>query len=157
MAKARTLATKTKRVAKPAEALGPGVHAAKIELESSGTLRVRTVAGQRLTAVLGDDVELAFAEECFRTGRTVFICDTERGPTVMGALQTSRGLVREGDGLTTLAATDLRIRADRSITLESGSVSLRLEKTGLVRAEGERLILDMASVIRLLSAQVELP
>ncbi|MDI1477253.1 hypothetical protein [Polyangium sp. y55x31] len=146
------------RAKKPAPAaLGPGLFVGKIEFASDGTYRVRTVEGRRVTAVLADDVEPAFAEECLRTGRTVFVTETERGPTVLGALQTSRGLVREASGLVTLSAQDLRLRAERSLTLESGQAALRLEKAGILRAEGERMVVDMSSLVRFLSALVELP
>ncbi|MDI1429100.1 hypothetical protein [Polyangium sorediatum] len=154
-------ASKTKpaaRAKKPAPAaLGPGLFVGKIEFASDGAYRVRTADGRRVTAVLADEVEPAFAEECLRTGRTVFVTDTERGPTVLGALQTSRGLVREASGLVTLSAQDLRLRADRSITIESGQAALRLEKEGILRAEGERMVVDMSSLVRFLSALVELP
>ncbi|MBK8255238.1 MAG: hypothetical protein IPK82_21575 [Polyangiaceae bacterium] len=145
--------------------VGPGIVPAKIEMRdmaqadpgAAGSYRVRTLDGRRFAAVLSDEVEPQFAEECLRSGKTVLLVDTERGPTILGAVQTSRGITREASGLTTLTATDLRIRADKTVVIEAGPVSLKLDKNGVMRAEGERMVIDMASLVRVLSALMELP
>jgi hypothetical protein len=161
MAKPRTALAKRAAKKEPAprtlEALGPGLHAAYIELRAGGRYRARLPSGVRVAAVLGDGVEPALAEECLRAGRMVILCDTERGPTLIGALQTSRSVVREADGALSIAARTIRLKADQALVVEAGPVALRLEQSGLMRAEGEKMIIDMGSNVRVLSALVELP
>jgi hypothetical protein len=144
--------------------LGPGIHPGVIEvLEVSETasarsgLRVRLLTGERIAAVLGDGVDLALAEECLRDARTVMLADTSRGPTVLGALQTTRSLERLPDGTIAIDADRIRLRAKKAVILEAGEVSLRLEADGTVHTEGERMLIDMSSNLRVLSALVELP
>jgi hypothetical protein len=156
MAKAVSKATKPRRAVKP-EALGAGLHGAKIELRSGASFRARTLDGRRFTAVLGDDVEPALAEECLRTGRMVILCETARGPEIVGALQTARSVVRDAHGNVSIAGNQIRLKAEAGVFLETGQALLRLEKSGLVRLEGERMVLDAATLVRILASQVELP
>ena len=159
MAKTRAVTTpkKSRDRAATTERLAAGLHPGSIELHAGARYRVRLAVGGHVSAVLADEVEPAFADACLRGGRTVLLAQTPRGPTILGALQVSEGLNRVSESLTTLDAREIRIRAERALVLEAGPVSLRLESTGVARMEGERLVLDMASLVRILSAQVELP
>ncbi|WP_437312621.1 hypothetical protein [Sorangium sp. So ce385] len=154
---------KTKPAAKRASAtpaperLGPGLSAATIEVRAGDAFRIRTTGGVRARAVLGDDVDPALADECLRTGRLVIACDTERGPTIVGALQTRAPAERDDDGLVSLRAKDIKIRADRTLAIEAGPFTLRVDRAGVARLEGHRMVIDMSEIIRLLAARVELP
>lgn len=157
------MATKTKvqsigskRRSAPAR-LAEGLHAAKIELKGEGRFHVRTLDGARHVALLGDDFEPALADECLRTGKAVIICNTERGPVILGALQTSRAFERDASGVARFDADEIRLRAARAIVLQSGSVSLRLDQRGVVRVEGKKMVIDMSSLLHVLAAMVELP
>ena len=155
---ARSKTTRLRRKApSPMPALGPGLHAGWIELRGNGAFRVRTMTGERMSAVLGDDVDVALAEECLRASRLVILADTDRGPTILGALQTTRSLVREPDGTVSLKAKSIRLQVDESMVLEAGPVVLKLNADGTMRTEGNRMVIDMGSNVRVLSALVELP
>ena len=158
MARARS-ATALSRARQPkkAEALGPGVHAATIELKSASHFHARTSDNRKILAVLGDGVDPGLIEECLRTGRMVLLCDTDRGPTIVGAIQTSRSPVHEANGAITLEAKDIRLRAERSIVLDAGPVSIRADKSGAIRLEGDTMVIDISALVRFLSARVELP
>lgn len=153
MAKAAT----SKRNTEARPALGPGLHAGTIELRSGRSYRVRTTAGARLRAALGDGVDPGLADECLRASRLVILCDTERGPTIVGALQTTRSIVHEPDGTLAIEGKTIRLRAEKSLRIEAGPVSLTLDAAGTARAEGDRMVIDMSSNVRVLSALVELP
>lgn len=137
--------------------LGPGMHAASIELFAAPVARVRLPTGKVVRAKVAPEVEPAFVEECLRLGRTVVLVDGEQGPVIVGALQTSRALGPSADGVLNLEADMLRLRAGSLATIEVGQSALRLESTGLVRMEGNKLVLDVSSLVRFLSARVELP
>src|SRR4051812_36991680 len=133
-----TRAPASKRKLKPAaHAVGAGLHAASVELVSGGSLRLRLPSGERITAVLGDGVERELVEECMRERRHVIVCDSPRGPLVLGALQTARVIARDERGNLTLEAKDVRIVAERLLVLEAGAAALRLERAGVLKAEGE--------------------
>jgi len=140
------------------EQLGPGLHLVHLDLSSDDSIMVRTIDGQRIVAVLGDGVDLRLVDECRRAGRPMIACDMERGVTVMGALQTTPTVEREPDGTLVLEGTRVRIVAEKGVTMEAGTnASLALEATGKTRMVGDRLVLDMSSNVRVLSALVELP
>jgi hypothetical protein len=145
------------RKPKTNRALGPGLHALHIDLFADGECRVRTLTGERMRAVVGDAVDPALVEECLRFGRMVIGADTERGPTVIGALQTTRSLSHEPDGTVVLEAKEIRLRARERVRVEAGASSLSLQKAGRSNLRGERLVIDMSSNVRVLSALVELP
>jgi hypothetical protein len=154
----RTAERSPARPAKKTKAsLGPGLHGATLELSSGESFRVRTPAGDRIVAVLGDQVERGLVEECLATGRMVVLVDTARGPTIVGALQTARSISLSLDGSLDVTARDIRLRADRSLVIEAGSAAVRADRAGLVRVEGEKMIIDVSSLVRFLSARVELP
>jgi hypothetical protein len=138
-------------------ALGPGIHPGTIEMHVDGCYRVRLLEGTRLTALLGDGVDVALAEECLRDGRTVMLAQTSRGATILGALQTTRSLEVSPDGTLLLQARRIRLRAKEAVVVEAGDASVRVQADGTVRTEGETMLIDMTSNVRVLSALVELP
>jgi hypothetical protein len=155
--KTATPATPARRTAKEPEPLGPGLHPGVLEMRSGASFRVRLMDDSRRRAVLGDGVDPALADECLRTGRLVILCDTKRGVTLLGALQTAPSIARGPDGSLCLEGKTIRIRAEKAVVIEAGPVSLSLEQGGTVRAEGDRMVIDMGSIVRVLSALVELP
>ncbi|MEO7330716.1 MAG: hypothetical protein ABI193_19225 [Minicystis sp.] len=145
-------------IAKEHEArLGPGLHPAKVELFADTVARARLASGEVVRARVAPEVEPAFVEECLRLGRTVLLADSEQGPAIIGALQTSRALGPSADGTLLLDADVVRLRAASLATIEVGASALRFEPTGLVRMEGNKLVVDVSSLVRFLSARVELP
>lgn len=159
---------KKKSPSKSAAVLGPGLHCAIIELASDRgssaggarldrELHVRTLDGRRWNAKLADEVDPAFAATCLKERRTVLLVDSANGPVVLGALQTSEPVTREANGAVTVRGKDVHVRAERTLVLEAGPVLLRAESDGEVRFEGNRLVIDMSALVRLLSARVELP
>jgi translation initiation factor IF-1 len=137
--------------------LGPGMHAGVIEMHNEGSFRIRLLDGTRVKAALGDGVDPALAQECLRDGRTVMLAETSRGPVVLGALQTTRSLERTPDGTLVLEARRIRLRAQDAVIVQAGEASLRVQADGTVCTEGESMLIDMSSNVRVLSALVELP
>ena len=137
--------------------LGPGLHGGTIELATDRSYRVRMTDGTRRVAKLAAGVDRALADECLRDGRMMVLADGRGGPVILGALQTSRGVTIEPDGTALLRARSLRLHAEHSFTIEAGTTSLRLDASGAVRTRGDRLVVDMASNVRFVSALVELP
>jgi hypothetical protein len=141
----------------PDSALGPGLHGAVIELKSESAFRIRTTDGRRIAAALADGVDPALADDCLRTGRMVIVSETPRGPEITGALMTALPVARGEEGVVTIDAKELRLRAERSLSLEVGPVVLSAEKSGAMRIEGDRLVIDMGALVRIFSSKVELP
>jgi hypothetical protein len=137
--------------------LGSGIHPAIIELHAPPSFRVRILSGPSAMAVLGDGVDPVLAMDCLRDGRTVMVADTSRGPTILGALQTTRGLERTPDGTLVVEAKRIRLRAKEAVVIETENASLRIRADGTVETEGEKMVIDMSSNLRVLSALVELP
>lgn len=147
-----------KRAPRGAASLGPGLHLVHVDLGAGQTTTVRTLDGRRLTAVLGDDVDPALVDECRRRGRMMLACDTSRGPTLMGALQTRRSIEHEPDGSLVIAARNVRIAAEEGVSVEAGtSASMTLSENGRARLTGDRMVIDMSANVRVLSALVQLP
>jgi hypothetical protein len=144
--------TKKKVVVK--KSLGPGLHAGVVELESDGSYRVKVVGGGYVRARRDRDVPTSFIDNCMKTGRKVFLHDTEDGPVIAGALYTPSG---ESPELLEMSADTIRLRAAKELSIRVGSTVLRLEKSGAVRLEGRKLVVDMGSLVRFLSERVELP
>ena len=144
------------RAADPAP-LGPGLHGAFIELASEGSYRVRTTSGEHLRAELAPGVSPALAMECLRAGRMVILVASARGPEIVGALQTAPAVERDADGVVSVDAREIRLRAEQSILIEAGPVTIRADESGALRMEGDRLVLDMPALVRVLSARMEIP
>jgi hypothetical protein len=139
--------------------LGPGLHLVHVHLGAGGdATMVRALDGRQLAAVIADEVDPGLVEECRRKGRMMLACDTRRGPTLVGALQTARSIEHEPDGSLVISAKSVRIASEEGITLEAGaSASMALESTGKARLTGDRMVIDMSANVRVLSALVQLP
>ena len=149
---------KTTRTAKEPSPLGVGVHAARIELNLGASYQVRLVSGVRTTARLASGVSPRLLEECLTSRRLVMVTDGEHGPVILGALQTEPvPHVHEETGALEVTAKHIRLRATETVALKAGPVSLVLDKSGVVRVEGERMLVDVGALLRVLSAKVELP
>lgn len=145
-------------VVPPAQpALPAGLHGAVVELRTKEGFRVRSMSGERFVAVVGDGVELELVEECLRTGRIAVVCQTVRGPAIVGALQTTRSIVREANGTLSVDAETIKLRGKQKVVIQAGEVTLVLDKSGHLRTRGERMVIDMSSNVKVLSALVELP
>ncbi|MDI3291323.1 hypothetical protein [Polyangium sp. 15x6] len=149
---------------KTSSVLGPGLHPGRIEMAMATSAdgderayRVRLASGRHLTARLDGAVARDFAEECLRGGRTVVLVDGPDGPRIAGALQVASALEKDERGTLALEAKHLRVRADQSIVLEVPGGSLAFEPGGALRLEGDKLVIDMAALVRIFAARVELP
>jgi len=156
MAKKRLLAS----VPAPSERalpLGPGLHGAFVELRSGDSYQIRTTDGRRLFAALSEGVEAALIDDCLRTASMVIVTETARGPEIAGALMRALPAARSEDGVVTLEGKEVRLRGERSLSVEVGPVSLLADESGTMRIEGDRLVIDMAALVRIFSTRVELP
>ena len=151
-------AKKPARSTRDPVALGPGIHAATIELQEGASFRVKLLDGQRVVATHARGVSPMLLDECLRARRTVMLADGEHGPIILGALQTDpTPRVDAESGTFEVEAKHIRLRADATIAFKVGSTSLALGQSGVARIEGEQLILDVAALMRVLAAKVELP
>jgi hypothetical protein len=144
--------------AEPSSAvLTPGLHAAHVEMASDRSFRVRALGGQRMLAHLGDGVERALVEQCMRTGQLVIMTATESDVLILGALQTQQTFHREPDGTLRIESKRVEVLAEEELRLKTGASTLKLTQDGRVRIHGHRMLLDVTTNVRILSALVELP
>ena len=92
-----------------------------------------------------------------KSGQRVLLLDTPRGPEIMGALHAPRELPGGEEESVELKGKTIRLRATDEVQIQVGKSTLRLDKTGAARLEGRKLVVDVASLVRFLSARVELP
>jgi hypothetical protein len=137
--------------------LAPGLHAGSIELRSEGVFRVRLLDGTVIAATLDDGVDPELARECQRRGLRVIVTGSARGPLILGAIQTTPSIAVEEGGTLAISAKKIRLKAEQSLVLESGEASLRLQPDGVFKLEGDRMVVDVAGLVRFLSARVEFP
>jgi hypothetical protein len=139
-------------------ALGSGIHAATVELKSGAAYRVKLLDGRKARATLAPGVSPKLLDECLRSRRLVMLADGEGGPAILGALQTAPvPQVQEEADVFQVNANEIRLKAATSIVLETGSSALVLERSGVARIKGERVVLDVAALLRVLATKVELP
>jgi hypothetical protein len=148
-----TRAARATRAATEA-ALPPGLHAATIELASNDSYRVRLATGERVKARLDAGVDVALAEECLKHRRTVLVTAHPEGPTIVGAVQVAATARLE---TLRIEAGDIELCAGKSIVLRVGKSLITLDERGVVTMVGEKMSLRMANLIKMLSANVELP
>jgi len=134
--------------------VGAGLHLGAVELQSDGAYVVRLTGGARVTARLDPEIPSSFIDECMRLGKRVLLADDERGATIVGALERPAGPAEETQ---VLHAKKLRLSADEEMTLEIGDLRIRLDRTGVARIKGRQVVIDAASLVRILAARVELP
>jgi hypothetical protein len=152
-----TIATVKREKTGPA-LLGPGLHLVTLDLGAAGEARVRTLDGRCLSAFVSEDVAPELVAECRRGSRPMIACDTPRGPTIVGALQTQPSITREPDGTLVLEGKRVRIAAKDRVLIEAGEAAqVSLEASGKARIVGDRMVIDVSSNVRVLSALVELP
>ncbi len=152
----RAEAPESRRVAVK-KSLGPGMHAGTVELVADGTYRVALAAGGHVRARVEKGLSPRFVEKCMRTGQKMLLMDTPRGPEIMGALHAPRELPGGEEDSLDLKGKTIRIRASEEVQIQVGKSMLKLDKHGAVRLEGRRMVMDVAALLRILSARVELP
>jgi hypothetical protein len=138
------------------KSLGPGLHAGTVELEAGGSYRVRLASGGHVRACLDVGLAPEFVDACMKTGRKVLLEDSDRGPRILGAIEAPQ-MPPSGEAHVAVEGGTIRLRAKDAIAIEVGKSTLRLDKTGALRIEGRKMVLDVASLVRFLSARVELP
>lgn len=156
-APART-ASPARDEAAPDAALPAGIHSARIELREGASFRVRITGGPVLAARLAEGMDEAFAEECLRERRVVLVSGALDGSArIVGALQTQSTVSRDGQDALHVAGRRIRFDAKDDIEFRVGKTTLRLDAEGTVRLVGQKMTMDVATVVRILSALVELP
>lgn len=155
--------TRTAKNLRPRPAVDRGLHVATVELLQERTAqetsyRVRLLTGELIDASLGPGVEPALALECLRDRRSLLVHHDGQGTRILGALQTSASATRTTRaGDTELAGHEVDLCAERRVSIRAGSTTLSLDHAGNVRLNGQRLTLDLAALVRIVSASVELP
>lgn len=145
----------------------PGLTVVTIELadvakgtsgEKSHPYRVRTASGAPLPASLAPGFDEAFARECLRDYRAVLAEVRDDGTaSLVGALQTRSHVSRDDQDTAELSGKRVEIRADEEARIVVGKAALKLGKDGQVRLVGNRATIDMAALVKVMSALVELP
>jgi predicted polyphosphate/ATP-dependent NAD kinase len=138
--------------------LAPGVHPARIEMRAGVRFQVRTLDGLRVEARLAPEVEDAFAEECMREHRTVLVSPGGEGSAVLlGALQTSRGVLRDRHGLTRIDGKRIELEAEDGLVLRVGKSKILLDRQGTVKVVGRKMTMDVSDLVQVLSLLCKLP
>jgi hypothetical protein len=156
-AKVRGLGTSRAMARKATPRLGPGLHAARIEGAAEGGVTVRLASGELSVAIPGENLEPAFVEECTRDRRTMLVSEENGIIVVLGALQTARAIERDSVDRARIAAQRIDLVAEDGVRIQVGKALLEMEANGAVRIGGDRLTMDMATVVRVLAALAELP
>ncbi len=138
--------------------LGPGCHAATIELKTGTAYRVKLLDGRRAKATLACSVSTKLVDACLHSRRTIMLAEGERGPVIIGVLQTAPVPEVHGEtGVFEVNARDVVLRADASIVLQVGASKFTLDKSGVARVDGERMVIDVDTLLRVLANKAELP
>src|SRR4051794_19296993 len=111
---------------RPAPRLGPGLHAAVVEIAGDGVYRVRTTTGDLVPATPAASVAPALIDECLRTRRTVLVAEQGGGVVILGALQTAPSARVDPDGGLAIEARSVEIGATERIALKVGASALSL-------------------------------
>ena len=158
MAKTTTKSARSRSATAPAMArLGPGLHAAVVEIAVDGAYRVRTSTGELVPAVPAASVAPALLDECLRTRRTVLLSEQGDRVVILGALQTAPSARVDPDGGLSLEARSIELAAAERIALKVGASLLSLDREGVIRLNGDRLTIDVGALVQILSANVNLP
>lgn len=137
--------------------LSPGLHAGHVELVSDTTVCVRTLDGRRLTCRLTDGVERALIEQCMSSNQLVILAAAGDHALILGALQTHRAFRPDAEGNLVIEGKRVQLHAEQELELKTGDSALKLNRNGKLRVNGHRLVLDVTTNVRVLSALVELP
>ena len=160
MARTTTRSARTRSAppaARTSPRLGPGLHAAVVEIAADGAYRVRTAAGELFPAVPAASVAPALLDECLRTRRTVLLSEQGDHVVILGALQTAPSARVDPDGGLAIEARSVEIAAAERIALKVGASLLSLDREGVIRLNGDRLTIDVGALVQILSANVNLP
>jgi hypothetical protein len=158
VAKAKVVKLRKPSASARTEVLPAGIHVGRIEMCSDGVYRVRMLTGAMVSARLGSEIGEAFAEECMRDRRTMLLAPGESDEAlILGALQTASTTSRDALDVVRLRGRRVEIEADEGLVLQVGKSSLRLDNQGTVKLGGRKMTMDVAEVVRILSALVELP
>jgi hypothetical protein len=136
------------------KSVGAGLHLGRVELQSDGAYVVRLTSGVRVTARLDPEIPASFVDECMQAGRSLLLADDSRGALIVGALD------RPGDrqhGAVAVRGGTVQIQADKNLKLQVGKHCLTLDASGVVRLNSKEFVVDAASLVRFLTAKVELP
>ncbi len=140
--------------------LSAGLHIGRLERRipgREGAYRVLLPDGAAVEAELSPDFEPELAAECLRDNRTVMLSADGRRVTVVGSLQTSRTISRDHRDNLHIEARRVRVDAEEGMVFHVGKSTLRMDKKGAIKLTGQRMSMDVATVVRILSALVELP
>ncbi|MGH7298722.1 MAG: hypothetical protein ACRELB_27525 [Polyangiaceae bacterium] len=134
--------------------VGPGLHLGKVELRAGAKYVVRMMSGEHVSARLDAGISPEFVDDCLRAGRRLLVADSERGAVIVGALERPPPPTRKS---VTIEGETLHLRADQELIIQVGKFGIRLDATGAAKITSRQLVIDAASLVRLLSARVELP
>ena len=135
----------------------PGLDAVNLEARDGDAFVARLSDGERATVTLAPGLSPALVEECLENGRMMLVRYCEDVPILLGALQTEPSALRQRDGVVTLRGRDVRVEAEQQLHLEAGATRLSIDPRGKLQLVGERLTMQVASLIKLIAAKVELP
>ncbi len=139
-------------------ALAAGLHAGLIELRSGDHFNVRLLSGQRIDATLSGHCRRSLMDECLRDRRMVLLSQGEDGPEIIGAVQTQPSAATvDRQQQIEMRGERLELDAAKQISLRVGDTTLELRRDGSVRLAGNRLTMDIAALVKVLSAKMELP
>jgi hypothetical protein len=131
-----------------------GVVELATETDGEPRYKVRLLGGELVDARLGPGCSTALVDECLAARRTVLISEG----AILGALQTAPTEARRDvDGNVSVEGGEVVVEADHALSLRAGDTELVLHEDGTVRIVGQRMSIDVAALIKLLSARVELP
>lgn len=148
---------KVVKLVKKAEAtLAVGLHAGTIERRAGDRLRVR-IGGVLITCGVAPEVDNRLVDECARDRRIVLVTVRDDGMDVIGAVQTAPSAVRTEGEIQRISGKQVEIGAEDGVVIRVGASSLRLDKKGTIKIVGQKMTMDVAALVRVLSALVELP
>lgn len=125
----------------------PTLLTAIVEMGADGHYRVRTRDGRLIRARCDESVSPQLVDVCIRERRRMLIERDGNDMFIVGALQTTLESV----------ASRVTVEAEDELILRSGNSSISLRADGKVSLRGNHLTMDVARLVKLLSAKVELP
>ena len=136
--------------------LAPGISAGTLQRVIEGVCRVELVSGGAVSARIGPGVSPALVEECLRERRTVLVTQGRDGPVMLGTVQTAPSIEKSAEHVR-VEGREVELVASDKLSLRVGRSALELDEDGVLRLAGKRLTIDVAALVRVLSAKVELP
>ena len=131
-----------------------GLEAGVIELATDEAYKIRLLGGELIDARPAPGCSRELLDECLRDRRTVLLA----GELILGALQTTASAARrDPSGNVSIEAAEIHLEASAGLSLRVEDSALDLGPDGHLRLSGQRLSIDVAALIKLLSARVELP